>query len=155
MYPLKMYLAIFAVAYILIGCQPDTVSVRPNDEFIKSFISENNINVAEIVKYKQYTAIAFRNDREVGLYLDQSGNGRFSKHWENIEGNVSPKRFIGGFNDKYLVEYIIDEDILNQIHTYKTKEGTFKKEPNQKCFVFPTGTGGITYVDHNNKPIII
>ncbi|MFC0394022.1 hypothetical protein [Paenibacillus mendelii] len=89
--------------------------------------------------------------------MDQTGDGTFSKHWENIEGTKIPKRFIGGFSDKYLVEYIIDESMLNRIHTYTTRAGTragtFTKEPNQKCFVFPTGQGGIQYFDRNNKLI--
>ncbi|WP_169088180.1 hypothetical protein [Paenibacillus sp. PL91] len=34
----------------------------------------------ELVKYKEYTAIAYKNDTEVGFYLDQSGSGTFSKH---------------------------------------------------------------------------
>lgn len=151
LFPIKLTLTMIVVATLIIGCisQP----VRPDDKVIEAFISENNINVIELVKYKEYTAIAYKNDTEVGFYLDQSGNGTFSKHWENVEGAKIPQRFIGGFSDKYLVEFIIDESILNKINTYTTRIGTFTKEPNQKCFIFPTGTGGIQYFDKNNKPI--
>jgi len=64
------------------------------------------------VKYKQYTAIAYKNDTEVGFYLDQSGDVTFSKHRENVEGTKIPQRIIGGFSDNYLVECIIDEGFI-------------------------------------------
>ncbi|WP_144376871.1 hypothetical protein [Paenibacillus sp. FSL A5-0031] len=156
MSPIKLTLTMIVVATLVIGCMSQPV--RPDDKVIDAFISDNNINVMELVKYKEYTAIAYKNDTEVGFYLDQSGSGTFSKHWENVEGTKIPQRFIGGFSDKYLVEYIIDENILNQIITFTTRTGTFTKktftkEPNQKCFIFPTGTGGIQYFDKNNKSI--
>lgn len=132
-----------------IGCQSH--SERPKDKLIEDFIKVNRIHAVEVVKYKQYTAIAFRDDKEVGFYLDQSGDGEFSRHVTAIK--ESSKRFMGGFSDKFIVEYITDEAILAQIDTYKTKAGTFKKEANQKCFVFSTGAGGIQYFDKNGKGI--
>lgn len=151
MYPIKLIVTLILVSTVIIGCTSHPV--RPDDKVIETFIIDNNINVIELVKYKQYTAIAYKNDTEIGLYLDQLGDGTFSKHWENIEGTKIPQRIIGGFSDKYLVECINDESILNQINTYNIRTGTFTKEPNQKCFIFPTGTGGIRYFDKNNKPI--
>lgn len=151
MSPIKLTLTMIVIATLVFGCMSQPV--RPDDKVIEAFISDNNINVIELVKYKQYTAIAYKNDTEVGFYLDQTGNGTFSKHWENVDGTKIPQTFIGGFSDKYIVEYIIDESILNQINTYKTRAGTFTKEQNQKCFVFPAGHGGIQYYDQNNKLI--
>jgi len=150
---IKVALTFIIVTNFLIGCQSYTV--RPDDKVIEGFIRDNDINVIELVKYKEYTAIAFKNDSEIGFYLDQTGNGDFSKHWENIENGKVPKRITGGFSDKYLIECIVDKSILVQIHTYVTKEGTFTRESNQKCFVFPTGSGGIQYFNQSNELIAI
>jgi len=135
----------------LIGC--DRQINRPDDKVIEEFIRNNDIHVVELVKYKQYTAIAYKNESEAGLFLDQTGNGRFSKHWVNVEKERPVKRFLGGFSDKYLIEFIVDKEIADRIYSYKTSLGPFKKEPNQRCFVFPTGSGGIQYFDQTNNPI--
>lgn len=84
-----------------------------------------------------------------GFYLDQSGAGMFSKHETLIEGSNVPERIIGGFKDKYIVEYVADEHILEQIDTYKTRSGSF----NQKCFIYPTGIRGIHYFNKKGNEL--
>lgn len=65
LFPINLILTMIVVATLIIGCisQP----VRPDDKVIEAFISDNNINVIELVKYKEYTAIAYKNDTEVGF----------------------------------------------------------------------------------------